>query len=378
MRVVLCAEGPVEPNIGLSQYLNEHPPHAGDPVHLVFGMRRSAPPALPDRSCGLTVGTFLPGRGLKSVPGVEYHRSSYNEICQGLADGSFAPSVVVACASAARADGTRSLGAVNGYLQRAMELAEVVVVEEVRWLPDVPGAAIVPPGAEVLPTDQLPGTRPGFSAPPNDVDRAIARNIATLMPRYPTLALGIGRINDALSEHLAERGERLALVTGVVTDGVRLLHERVGDRSAAIEAMSVVGSDELLEWSAAAGNVHLRPSTQIHDPAWLAGHDNFVAVLGCIDIDSAGNVNSERAGSTLVSGKGGAPDFALGAHRSAGGRSIIAVPATRGGSPSRLRSLMSDPTIPQAWVDAVATEHGAVVLEGLDAEQRHRALEQIF
>lgn len=377
MRIVLCAEGPIEPQVGLRHYLLAHPPHPDDPVHVVFGMRRSAPSGLADRGCGLTVGTFLPGRGLKKVPDVEYHRRSYNEICRALTDGSFAPTAVVACAAAPREDGTRSLGAVNGYLELAMQRAELVVVEEVGWLPEVPGAAFVTPGPDVVSTDQQPGKRPGFSQPPTEIDRAIARNVASLIPPDATLALGIGRVNDAVAEHLAERGDSLTLVTGVVTDSVRALYE-AGHPVQPIQAMSVVGTDELLEWSATGGHVRLRPSTEIHDPSWLAAHDKFVAVLGCIDIDVAGNVNSERAGGDLVSGKGGGPDLALGAHLSSGGRSIVALSTTNRASHSRLCALIEDPTIPQDIVDAVATERGAAIIAGLDAKQRRRALERIF
>lgn len=379
MRTVLCAEGPVEPRAGVLHYLTSNPATEADPVHLIFGMRRSPPPELPGLGHGLTLGTFLPGRGLRGLDGIEYHRRSYSEICASLIDGSFAPSTVIACATAPGSDGYRSLGAVCGYLDLALGVAEQIVIEEVDWLPRLPGAATVPASHTLVPTDRL-RTEPqaGFSAAAvGPIDIAIARNVASLIPRDSTIALGIGRVNDAVADELSARDD-VRVVTGVVTDAVRLLHERGGRQGQPIQAMSVVGSNELLNWAQDSGAVVLRPSTQVHEPSWLAGHDRLVSVLGAIDIDMTGNVNSERIGGRFVSGKGGAPDFARGAHESNGGLSIVALSARHDQSRSRLIESIDDPTMPSAWIDAVATELGTAILTGLTAAQRRQALTPIF
>jgi acyl-CoA hydrolase len=378
MRLVICAEGPVEPGAGLRHYLAAYPPTTDDPVHLLFGMRRTPPPELESLGDGLTVGTFLPGRGLRAIAELTYHRLSYSEICAQLLDGTLTPAAVIACATTTDASGLRTLGAVNGYLQLALDRAAHVVIEEVDWLPRVPGAALVPPDHEVVLTDHIQSEpHAGFSGAPGDVDVAIARNVAALIPSDATIALGIGRVSDAVASELSGRHD-LQLVTGVVTDAAQLLHGRSGPHLRPLEAMSVVGSNELLEWSQSSGAVRLRPSTDIHEPAWLAAHKRLVCVLGAIDIDLTGNVNSERAGGVLVSGKGGAPDFARGAHESEGGLSIVALSATYGQSRSRLIESIDDSTIPGDCIDAVATEHGTAVLTGLDANQRRQALTAIF
>jgi acyl-CoA hydrolase len=378
MRLVLCAEGPVEPRAGLRHYLAAYPATSADPVHLVFGMRRTPPPELVGLGSGLSVGTFLPGRGLRRLAGITYHRRSYSEICASLVDGTFTPTGVVACATAPDVDGSRTLGAVNGYLELALDVAEQIVIEEVDWLPRVPGAARVSRAYELVPTDRVRNEpQPGFSGAPGEIDVAIARNVASLIPRDARIALGIGRVNDAVATELSTRDD-VQIVTGVVTDAVRLLHERSGVPDRPVEAMSVVGSNDLLEWSQSSGAVTLRPSTEIHEPRWLAAHPRLVCVLGALDVDMVGNVNSERAGATLVSGKGGAPDFARGAHESNGGLSIAALSATHGQTQSRLIESIGDPTIPADWIDAVVTEHGTAVLTGLNAVQRRDALTAIF
>jgi acyl-CoA hydrolase len=379
MRLVLCAEGPAEPMAALRHYLHERPPTEDDPVHLVFGMRRTPPPDLPGLARGLTVGTFLPGRGLRAVPDVQYHRHSYSEICHSLTNGTFVPDTVIACATPPGADGVRSLGAVNGYLDLALRVARHVVLEEVDWLPRVPGAAAINKAAEVVSTDLLRGaSQPGFSADADadDIDLAVARNVASLIPRDARLALGIGRVSDAVVTELIGRRD-VSILTGVVTDAVRAMHESTGTADTPVQAMSVVGSEELLRWSESSGAVVLRPSTEIHEPSWLSQHDRFVAVLGALQIDHAGNLGSERAAAGLVSGLGGAPDFARGAHESQGGRAIVALSSTHR-SRSRLVETVTDPTVPARWVDAVVTEHGTAVLAGLGPDERRRALGAIF
>ena len=377
MRLILCAEGPVEPNSALRQYLAMCPPSEGNPIHLVFGMRRTPPPGLAHVKPFLTVRTFLPGRGLRGVEGVVYDRRSYSEICRALVLGTFSPSVVIACATPPDESGMRTLGAVNGYLELALAIADQIVIEQVDWLPRVPGAALVPRADLVIPTEHHQGEQqPGFASSPEALDFAIADNVASLIPRDAQLALGIGRVNDAVGQRVMERND-VGIVTGVVTDGLRRMAEARAT-SAPIEAMSVVGSEELLRWSEQDGTVELRPSTEIHEPTWLAAHDRFVAVLGALQVDHLGNVNAERAGTVLVSGKGGAPDFAKGAHDSAGGRSIVALSANHSADKPRLVPLIDSPTIPAEWIDAVVTEHGVAVLENLDVESRARVLRAIF
>jgi acyl-CoA hydrolase len=286
---------------------------------------------------------------------------------------------VIACGTPPDSDGRRTLGAVSGYLDLALRSAEQIVIEEVDWLPRLPGAAPVPGSYELVATDRIRSEpQAGFSGgAAGTIDFAIARNVASLIPREASIALGIGRVNDAVAEALSDRDD-VRIVTGVVTDAVRLLHERSGSSDRPVEAMSVVGSNELLDWAQSSGAVVLRPSTEIHDPNWLATHDRLVSVLGAVEIDVVGNVNSERTGVKLVSGKGGAPDFARGAHESKGGRSIVALSARHDRSRSRLIESIDDPTVPGRWIDAVATEFGTAVLAGLDAAQRRQALVAIF
>jgi acyl-CoA hydrolase len=104
----------------------------------------------------------------------------------------------------------------------------------------------------------------------------------------------------------------------------------------------------------------------------------FVAVLGAMTIDRAGNVNSELANGVHLAGLGGAPDFALGAHRSEGGASIFAVHSQGGNGVSRLVEVGAACTVAAEHVDFVVTERGVARLSGLDERDRAAALERIF
>ncbi|MDT7708278.1 MAG: hypothetical protein QOG20_3885 [Pseudonocardiales bacterium] len=379
MRVVLCAEGSCEPSAALVAYLERCPPTPDDPVHLVFGMRRT-PPELPFApSAHFTVGTFVPGRGLRGIAPISYHRRSYEGICAALVSGEFRPDVVITCATAPDDQGRRTLGGIVSYLDLAMARAGRVVVEEVEWLPYIPGSAVVPDDCEVLAVRPGPpptGATVGFSADHDDIDARVAAHVADLLPDRPRLALGIGRIPDALALALAGRGD-IEVLTGVVTEAVAGMAADGALADATIRSMSVVGPPSLLTWAAGA-DLSLSSSTIIQSPSRLGAQDRFVAVLGGLTIDGAGNVNSERIGNRTVSGLGGAPDFARGAAASAGGLCIVAVRSRDPHGESRLVGVIDDPTLDGAWVGAVATEHGAVRLTGLGRAERRRALASVF
>ena len=379
MRLVLCAEGPCEPQAALSHYLTSQPPTPSDPVHLVFGMRRTTPRLPLPLSPYFTVGTFVPGRGLRGIQPLIYHRRTYSEICRDLATGAFRPDVTIACATPAGEDGSRSLGAIVGYLGLAVQVSRILVVEEVPWLPVVSGAAQVRPADEVVVAEAGPLDKPvHFSAPFDTVDEAIAANVASLLPHNPRLALGIGRIPDALAATLGGRGD-IDIITGVVTDTVRRLSETGALGGRPIRSMSVVGPRSLLDWSADDDRVELSSSTTIHDPVWLSQQDRFVCVLGALNVDTAGNVNSERVGLRPVSGRGGAPDFARGAHDSTGGLSVVALSSHDSTGRSRLLDCVDDdPSLDATIVDAVVTENGVAVFAGLAPGQRRDALQRIF
>ena len=379
-RVVLCGEGPYEPSAALVGYLEARPPSSDNPVHIVFGMRRNPPPMVSDLRPGLSVGSFLPGRGLAAIRELTYHRASYIEICNALEAGTIGFDAVIACAAPVEHSGDRSydLGGVAGYMGLAVNSAKEIYVECVDWLPHVAGAIRVSSPTAIFDTVASPAkTQVGLARPYDDVDLKVAEYALSCVPPSPTLALGIGRIPDALSTLLCVRRD-ITLLTGVIQESTRAMSEAGALGRRAIRAMSVVGNQQLLEWAAATETIRLEPSTSVHNPQYLSTQRNMTCILGALQIDRLGNVNSETVGRRLVSGLGGAPDFARGAHRSAGGRCIVAMRSKGPAGLPLLVDRVDNVSVPGSDVDFVVTELGLADLRGQNGLEQQDALEHIF
>ncbi|AXY49278.1 acetyl-CoA hydrolase/transferase C-terminal domain-containing protein [Rhodococcus ruber] len=377
IRTVLCAEGLYEPNEGILRYLDLFPATAADPVRVLFGVRRTP---VPDRLIDdphVHLATFIPGRGLRRAT-VDYLRFSYREICRRISDRSLRLHGVVACTGRSGEHGHRSLGVVNGYLQLALDTAEVVVVEEWPDMAAIPGAAVVRHVEHVVPWDG-PDNFTALSGAADNAATTMAEYVSGLIPPQATLALGVGKIADAIAEQCSSRSG-LSITTGAITESVMRL-DRAGalDPTAAIDGMSIIGDRELVSWAAAHPRVHLQPSTRIHEPTWLARRDRFVTVLGALSVDLEGNINSEVVGGRMVSGIGGAPDFARAAHLSSEGLCIVTLPSRdRFGSTTLCDRLSDRASIEGRFVDAVVTERGVAVRSNSGEASWRRSLQRIF
>jgi 4-hydroxybutyrate CoA-transferase len=119
-------------------------------------------------------------------------------------------------------------------------------------------------------------------------------------------------------------------------------------------------------------------SLWVHDPEVVARLDRFFAVNSALEVDLGGQVTAESLGPRQVAGLGGQFDFALGAARSAGGGSIIALPATgRDGTVSRIVPRLgagAAVSTPRFLVDWVVTEYGAAALRAKTDRERASAL----
>jgi 4-hydroxybutyrate CoA-transferase len=120
----------------------------------------------------------------------------------------------------------------------------------------------------------------------------------------------------------------------------------------------------------------METSAFTHDPELIAGLDRFVSINSALEIDLGGQVTAESLGARQVAGIGGQFDFVLGASRSAGGVSIIALPSTgRDGAVSRIVPQLAAGaavTTPRYLTDYVVTEQGAARLRGLSDRARPR------
>ena len=138
----------------------------------------------------------------------------------------------------------------------------------------------------------------------------------------------------------------------------------------------VVGGPALYAYATRNPRLAVRHPRFTHAPDELASLSRFIAINAAIEVDLSGSVNAETVGAAYVGGLGGLPDFAVGAKRSNGGLSIIALPSTaRRGTLSRIvPRLAGAASIDASLVDLVITEWGVATLRGATPDERARRL----
>ncbi|WP_088225875.1 acetyl-CoA hydrolase/transferase C-terminal domain-containing protein [Desulfosporosinus sp. FKB] len=285
-----------------------------------------------------------------------------------------------------------SFGVSISHYAAAIEKARNVIVEVNEDMPKVHGGYdhmvhiskvdyVVEGGHRGLPI--LP------SAPASDIDRQIASYVLPEIHDGACIQLGIGGMPNALGQMIAESDLKdLGIHTEMLVDGFVDM----------VEAGKVTGKCKNLDrgrivYSFAAGTQKLYDF--MRDNPSLAGYpvdysnfpfiasqiDRFVSINSALEIDLTGQVCSESAGSSMISGAGGQLDFVEAAYHSKGGKSFICLPSTykdkEGNIHSRIKGTMtlgSVITDTRPTVQFVVTEYGKVNLKGLSTWQRAEAL----
>lgn len=215
----------------------------------------------------------------------------------------------------------------------------------------------------------------GADLAPSPVQSAIAERIAELIPDGAAIQSGIGGAPAAAVARLTDR-RRLLVRSGMVTEGYRALAEAGALAGGARHITGVAfGSEAFMRW--AAERFEFADATITHGAASLAGVERLYAINSALEVDLFGQANVEWRAGRLMSGLGGAPDFARAARLSLRGRGILALPSTAGGGTvSRIVARLGSPTvsIPRDDTDLVVTEHGVADLRGAGLDVRAAAL----
>lgn len=216
-----------------------------------------------------------------------------------------------------------------------------------------------------------------------EVERSIGRGVAAIVPDGATVQVGVGAIPQAVLEALGDH-RRLALHSLLVDAAVSLVERGVVDASAKpvhrgrLDICEIMGTRRVFDFAHDNALINMETSELVHDPGFVAQLDRFVAINSALEIDLTGQVTAESVGGRQVAGIGGQFDFALGASRSRGGASVVALPATgRDGTVSRIVPRLGTGaavTTPRFLADWVVTEFGAARLRGLGARERAAAL----
>jgi len=217
---------------------------------------------------------------------------------------------------------------------------------------------------------------PYESPPVGDVERKIAEHILPLIPKTGTIQIGIGNVPEALLECLPV-GLDLN-IAGMAVDYMADLVEK-GVVTGEFRSIELMGTKKLFEFCHDNPRVQMQSSTEGHNPLWLKNIPGFVSINSAVEVDFAGQVNSESIGTRQLSSVGGQYDFVEAAHWSKGGFSVFAFPATSGpeGQYSRIVPRLSHGafvTTPRYMVRYVVTEYGIADLWGKTTRERADAL----
>jgi acetyl-CoA hydrolase len=168
---------------------------------------------------------------------------------------------------------------------------------------------------------------------------------------------------------LGER-KRLAIHSGSLGDGaVELMERGIVTRA---DCGVLMGTRRLFEHARENAAVRLRSTEYTHDPRVLAGIERFVAINSAVEVDLTGQVNAEVAKGSYLGAVGGALDFIRAASQSAGGVSLMLLPAAR-----IVEKLQGPVATPRSEAGIVVTERGATDLRGCTLRERERRLRAI-
>ncbi|MBF0673355.1 MAG: hypothetical protein IR160_12315 [Salinibacterium sp.] len=275
------------------------------------------------------------------------------------------------------ADGNCSIGASASYTVEAVNRVPLVIAEVSPDMPRTLGDSMIHVSKidrMVRSQSPLPEVRPST---PDDISRAIARNVAGLLPAAATLQLGIGAVPEVLAAELAASSDAGLGLLGLVTDAMIPLAERIAAAGGTVTALELMGTAKLMRWAHENPAIVMASSQVVHNPAWLGTIPNLVSVNSAVAVDLLGQVVAESVGGAVIAGVGGSADFSEGAHLSPGGLRIIALSSTTRSGASTIVAT-HDPadaiTAPHHSVDAVVTEHGVAILRGATRRERRHAL----
>ena len=228
-----------------------------------------------------------------------------------------------------------------------------------------------------------------LSAPPTEIDKAVAKQVVERIPNGACLQLGIGGMPNAVGMLLCESDLRdMSVHTEMYVEAFVDL-SLCGKISGANKSIDhgrqtysfAAGSQRVYDFLDDNRMCMAAPVSYVNDIRTIASIDNFMSINNAVDIDLYGQVSSETSGIRHISGAGGQQDFVLGAYLSNGGKSFICLSSTfkkkDGTLASRIRptlvegSIVTDTRVNTMYV---VTEYGCVNLKGLSSWERAEAL----
>ena len=228
-----------------------------------------------------------------------------------------------------------------------------------------------------------------LSAPPTEINKAVAKQVVERIPNGACLQLGIGGMPNAVGMLLCESDLKdMSVHTEMYVEAFVDL-SLCGKISGANKSIDhgrqtysfAAGSQRVYDFLDDNRMCMAAPVSYVNDIRTIASIDNFMSINNAVDIDLYGQVSSETSGIRHISGAGGQQDFVLGAYLSNGGKSFICLSSTfkkkDGTLASRIRPTLAEGSIvtdTRVNTMYVVTEYGCVNLKGLSSWERAEAL----
>lgn len=276
-------------------------------------------------------------------------------------------------------DGNCSFGPIVDFLAELWPKIPVRIAHINPRLPRTAGPCAIPFDALTAYLEAEQDLLGGRDRADDAVSQAIGEAVARFVPDGATIQTGLGKIPTAALRALTGR-TNLKIHSGLIPEAIVDLE----DCGALAPGVSVtggvaIGSRRLYDRvSGPAYRFH--PVSYTHSPRVLAEIETFVTLNSAMEVDLFGQAYAEMGPSGLISGAGGASDFARGA-RAAGGLRIVALTAEAGkGAVSRIAAPgegLGPVSLGRMDLDVVVTEFGSADLRGLDHDQRAHALIRI-
>jgi acyl-CoA hydrolase len=335
----------------------------------------NAPVGVPDRP-GVELETPFVGVGMRDSDRLSYLPSRLSLVPNMLRTAT-PPDVVVINVSPPRA-GLLSLGTEVNILPAAIDAARarsgLVIAQINTEMPYTYGdAALHPDDVDLaVEVDEPLGTL--APRPVDDQSRAVAANVAALVPESATLQLGIGSVPNGVLDLLGDR-RGLRVWTEMFTDGMLALDQAGAlDDDAPIVTSFVWGSPDLYSWLDGNRRVVMTRTERTNDPSWISRQPAMTSVNAALEVDLYGQANASYVRGRIYSGFGGQSDFVVGALHAHAGQAIIALPSWHPAADvSTIVPRLHAPAT-SFQQSAVVTEQGTALLWGVSQREQSARL----
>ena len=307
-------------------------------------------------------------RALADAGVLDIHPHPYSRLAPLIRERKIPCDVALIQVSPPNARGEYSMGLAVDYLLPAIECARAVVAEVNDRIPWTYTEKLFRRDDFDLLVESS-REPPVSSSRSGEIEAAIARHAAALVPDGATLEFGLGALPDAVCAALSAK-KSLKVHSGTLGDGIVGLMQS-GVVTGADCAM-LIGTRKLFDFARDNARLRLRSTEYTHDPRVLATLAKFVAINSAVEVDLTGQVNAEIARGSYLGAVGGALDFVRAANFSPGGVSLLVLPAAR-----IVRALSGPVSTPRSEAGVVVTELGAADLRGCTLNERARRMLRI-